>query len=88
MTHHEFTAVEMMTCSAARLFEDDKAYLIGFGMPQIAAVLANSYTPHYTPHISSGYTSTAPSLRNSRSLLSRLSLGIRKVTTGRCPGRT
>jgi glutaconate CoA-transferase subunit B len=48
MTHHEFTAVEMMTCSAARLFEDHKAYLIGFGMPQIAAVLAQQL---YTPHI-------------------------------------
>jgi acyl CoA:acetate/3-ketoacid CoA transferase beta subunit len=48
MTHHEFTAVEMMTCTAARLFEDNKAYLIGFGMPQIAAVLAQQL---YTPHI-------------------------------------
>ena len=40
MTPREFTAVEMMTCIAARLFEDNKAYFIGFGMPQIAAVLA------------------------------------------------
>jgi glutaconate CoA-transferase subunit B len=46
MTQHEFTAVEMMTCIAARLFEDNRAYLIGFGMPQIAAVLAQKlYTP-------------------------------------------
>jgi glutaconate CoA-transferase subunit B len=48
MTHREFTAVEMMTCTAARLFEDHKAYLIGFGMPQIAAVLAQQL---YAPHI-------------------------------------
>jgi glutaconate CoA-transferase subunit B len=48
MTHREFTTVEMMTCAAARLFEDDKAYFIGFGMPQIAAVLAQKL---YAPHI-------------------------------------
>ena len=48
MTHREFTAVEMMTCTAARLFEDNKAYLIGFGMPQIAAVLAQKL---YAPNI-------------------------------------
>jgi glutaconate CoA-transferase subunit B len=46
MTLREFTAVEMMTCTAARLFEDNKAYFIGFGMPQIAAVLAQKlYAP-------------------------------------------
>jgi glutaconate CoA-transferase, subunit B len=48
MTHPEFTEVEMMACTAARLFEDHKAYFIGFGMPQIAAVLAQKL---YTPHI-------------------------------------
>ncbi|HEX2279555.1 MAG TPA: CoA-transferase [Candidatus Tectomicrobia bacterium] len=48
MTLREFTAVEMMTCMAARLFEDNKAYFIGFGMPQIAAVLAQQL---YAPHI-------------------------------------
>ena len=47
MTPGEFTAVEMMTCLAARLFEDNRAYFIGFGMPQIAAVLAQRlYAPH------------------------------------------
>lgn len=48
MTSREFTSVEMMTCIAARLFEDNKAYFIGFGMPQIAAVLAQRL---YAPHI-------------------------------------
>jgi glutaconate CoA-transferase subunit B len=48
MKRREFSAVEMMTCTAARLFEDNKAYFIGFGMPQIAAVLAQRL---YTPHI-------------------------------------
>jgi glutaconate CoA-transferase, subunit B len=48
MTAHEFTTVEMMTCLAARLFEDNRAYFIGFGMPQIAAVLAQKL---YAPHI-------------------------------------
>ena len=48
MTKLEFTEVEMMACTAGRLFEDDKAYLIGFGMPQIAAILAQKL---YTPNI-------------------------------------
>jgi glutaconate CoA-transferase subunit B len=48
MTDREFTAVEMMTCTAARLFEDNQAYFIGFGMPQIAAVLAQKL---YAPNI-------------------------------------
>jgi glutaconate CoA-transferase, subunit B len=48
MTPREFTAVEMMTCTAARLFEDNEAYFIGFGRPQIAAVLAQKL---HAPHI-------------------------------------
>lgn len=48
MTEREFTEVEMMACTAARLFEDNRAYFIGFGMPQIAAILAQKL---YTPNI-------------------------------------
>ncbi|HXH10875.1 MAG TPA: CoA-transferase [Alphaproteobacteria bacterium] len=48
MDHREFTEVEMMTCAAARLFEDQKAYFIGIGMPQIAAMLAQKL---YAPQI-------------------------------------
>jgi len=43
----EFTESEMMICAAARLIEDDKSYFIGFGMPQIALVLAQKlYAPN------------------------------------------
>ena len=45
MTPGELTAVEMMTCMAARLVEDNRAYCIGFGRPQIAAVLAQQRWP-------------------------------------------
>lgn len=48
-SYQEFTEVELMTCAAARLFEDAKTYFIGFGMPQLSALLAQRlYTPNMT----------------------------------------
>lgn len=48
-SYNEFTEVELMTCAAARLFEDAKTYFIGFGMPQLAGLLAQRlYTPNMT----------------------------------------
>lgn len=44
----EFTETEIMICATARLMEDGKTYFIGFGMPQIAAMLAQKL---YTPNI-------------------------------------
>ncbi len=43
----EFTDTEFMICSAARLLEDRKTVFVGWGMPQVAAILAERlYTPH------------------------------------------
>lgn len=48
-SYHEFTEVELMTCAAARLYEDAKTYFIGFGMPQLSGLLAQRlYTPNMT----------------------------------------
>ena len=48
----EFTETEMMVCATARLMEDGKTYFIGFGMPQIAMVLAQHL---YAPNIAVVY---------------------------------
>lgn len=43
----EFTDTEFMICSAARLFEDKRTVFVGWGMPQVAALLAERlYTPN------------------------------------------
>jgi glutaconate CoA-transferase subunit B len=43
----EFTDTEFMICSAARLLEDRKTIFVGWGMPQVVAILAERlYTPH------------------------------------------
>ncbi len=43
----EFTDTEFMICSAARLLEDRKTVIVGWGMPQVVAILAERlYTPH------------------------------------------
>jgi glutaconate CoA-transferase subunit B len=43
----EFTDTEFMICSAARLLEDRKTVFVGWGMPQVVAILAERlYTPH------------------------------------------
>ena len=44
----EHTTVEYLICLAARLFEDRKTVFVGYGMPQIAAILAQRL---YTPQI-------------------------------------
>ncbi|MGH7362655.1 MAG: CoA-transferase subunit beta [Candidatus Methylomirabilales bacterium] len=43
----EFTDTEFMICAAARLLEDRKTVFVGWGMPQVVAILAERlYTPH------------------------------------------
>ncbi|MBI3990182.1 MAG: acyl CoA--acetate/3-ketoacid CoA transferase subunit beta [candidate division NC10 bacterium] len=43
----EFTDTELMICSAARLLEDRKTVFVGWGMPQVVAMLAERlYTPN------------------------------------------
>lgn len=45
--YRQFTENEMMICMAARLMEDNKNYFIGFGMPQLAALVAQRlYSPN------------------------------------------
>ena len=44
----DYTTVEYLICQAARLFEDRKTVFVGYGMPQIAAILAQRL---YTPQI-------------------------------------
>jgi glutaconate CoA-transferase subunit B len=47
MSTVEFTDTEFMTCACARQFEDGKTVFVGFGMPQVAALLAERlYTPN------------------------------------------
>lgn len=42
----EFTDTEFMICAAARLLEDRKTVFVGWGMPQVVAILAERlYTP-------------------------------------------
>ncbi len=43
-----YTTVEYLICQAARLFEDEKTAFVGYGMPQIAAILAQKL---YAPQI-------------------------------------
>ena len=40
MTAGEFTEAEFMIAQCARLLEDQRTAFIGFGMPQVAAILA------------------------------------------------
>ncbi|MEK7367748.1 MAG: CoA-transferase [candidate division NC10 bacterium] len=43
----EFTDTEFMICAAARLLEDRKTVFVGWGVPQVVAILAERlYTPH------------------------------------------
>jgi glutaconate CoA-transferase subunit B len=43
----EFTDTEFMICSAARILEDKKTVFVGWGMPQVVAILAERlYTPN------------------------------------------
>ena len=44
----EYTNVELMICMAARLIEDERTVFVGYGMPQIAAILAQRL---YAPNI-------------------------------------
>lgn len=44
----EFTDTEFMIVQAARLLEDKKTFFVGFGLPQIVAILAQKL---YTPNI-------------------------------------
>ncbi len=44
----EFTDTEFMIVHAARLLEDKKTFFVGFGLPQIVAILAQKL---YTPNI-------------------------------------
>jgi len=45
---NDYTTVEYLICLAARLFEDRKTVFVGYGMPQIAAILAQKL---YAPQI-------------------------------------
>jgi glutaconate CoA-transferase subunit B len=44
----DYTTVEYLICQAARVFEDRKTVFVGYGMPQIAAILAQRL---YAPQI-------------------------------------
>lgn len=44
----KYTHVELMICMAARLIEDERTVFVGYGMPQIAAILAQRL---YAPNI-------------------------------------
>jgi glutaconate CoA-transferase subunit B len=44
----EFTDTEFMICNAARLLEDNKTIFVGWGIPQVVAILAEKL---YTPNI-------------------------------------
>ncbi len=44
----EFTETEFMICNAARLLEDNKTIFVGWGIPQVVAILAEKL---YTPNI-------------------------------------
>jgi glutaconate CoA-transferase subunit B len=44
----EFTDTEFMVCQAARLLEDNKTFFVGWGVPQVVAILAQKL---YTPNI-------------------------------------
>jgi len=48
----DYTDTEMMICLTARLIEDNKTIFIGYGMPQIAAILAQRL---YAPNICQVY---------------------------------
>ncbi len=49
MKSDKFTDTEFMICQAARLLEDNKTVFIGWGMPQVVAMLAERlYTPNIT----------------------------------------
>ena len=52
MTEQEYTDVEFMICLAARLVEDKKTVFVGYGMPQVAAILAQRL---YAPDICQVY---------------------------------
>ncbi|RLI80596.1 acyl CoA--acetate/3-ketoacid CoA transferase subunit beta [Archaeoglobales archaeon] len=63
----EFTDTEFMICNAARLLEDYKTIFVGWGIPQVVAILAEKL---YTPNIvqvfefgSVGHQSRTPFLR-------------------------
>jgi glutaconate CoA-transferase subunit B len=43
-----YNDIEFMICAAARMFEDEKTAFVGYGMPQIAAILAQKL---YAPNI-------------------------------------
>lgn len=47
-----YTDTEMMICLTARMIEDNKTIFIGYGMPQIAAILAQKL---YAPNICQVY---------------------------------
>ena len=45
----EFTDTEFMICNAARLLEDNKTIFVGWGIPQVVAILAEKlYSPNIT----------------------------------------
>ncbi|AGK60210.1 Acyl CoA:acetate/3-ketoacid CoA transferase, beta subunit [Archaeoglobus sulfaticallidus PM70-1] len=48
MAEIEFTDTEFMICNAARLLEDNKTIFVGWGIPQVVAILAEKL---YTPNI-------------------------------------
>ena len=48
MTERDYTDVEFMICVMARNMEDEKTIFIGYGMPQIAAILGQRM---YSPNI-------------------------------------
>jgi glutaconate CoA-transferase subunit B len=50
--HTKYTSTEFMICLAARAIEDNKTVFVGFGMPQIAAILAQKI---YSPNICQVY---------------------------------
>lgn len=49
---NQYTYVEFLICQAARLIEDGRTVFIGYGMPQVAAILAQRL---YAPNICQVY---------------------------------
>ncbi len=48
----DYTATEFMICACARLIEDGKTVFVGYGMPQLAAILAQRL---YAPNVCQVY---------------------------------
>jgi len=80
----EFTDTEFMIAQGARLIEDGKTIFVGWGIPQVVAMLAQRlYVPNVTQLFEFGRSG-----RNRSCPLSGERWGGRRTRTGRCSGST